>query len=210
MNNALLEKFVNRLSDAYNKSENSNVTKLATITTNELNTLENVYESIYNARDVDQAAGHMLEMIGADVRQPRGQATDDVYRTMVKVKIQRNLSDGSIDNLIDFLAFILNTPAESVNIDELYEIGRPATLHIDVPLDKVSTTGLSIGQFGTLINLVIAGGVKAEVLFEGTFELASGNTAEIDEEKGLSDVDQEQGGTLGSMYDPATDYELPV
>lgn len=210
MDNVLLERFISRLSDAYAKEPTSTVYKLAQITTEQLNTLEEVYERIYNGRDIDQATGHMLDMMGADVQQSRGQATDDVYRAMVKVKIMRNLADGSINNLLDFLAFVLDTPLNTLVVNELYESGEPAMLYIEAPLDKVSKTGLSIGQFGTLINLVTGAGIGARLLFEGTFELASGDTAEIDAEKGLSDVDQEEGGTLGAMYDPAIDYELPV
>jgi hypothetical protein len=88
-----------------------------------------------------------------------------------------------------------------------------AALYVEAPIGPISQTGLSVKQFGTLLNMVTAAGVRADVLFEGTFEfgaLPSGDNGVIDASAGFAPVDQSTGGALGAAYNPDTDFELPL
>lgn len=161
-------------------------------------------------RDIDQAEGHVLDRIGSNVNQQRGQLPDEVYRVLIKSKIKRSLSDGSINTLIDFLSFILQINTREVNINELWESGKPAALHINVPGGAINQTGLSLKQFGRLINLVVAAGVRAEVLFAGTFSFSSDYRESEMSPHGFADDDLTTGGTLGYIYDPSEDIDLPI
>lgn len=199
----VLEKFVDRLTDNYNKNPDSNVMKLAKLTTDYIQGNQDTYDKIAEWRDIDQAEGAALDLLGADVAQYRGQAQDDVYRIMIKSKIKRNLSDGSINTIIDFMSFLLRIDASEVHITEEY----PAALHIEVPADAAFKTGLTLNQFGTLVDMVVAGGVRTGVLFKGSFFFAEGPG--VFSPDGFSNIEQTNGGTLGKVYDPANDYELP-
>lgn len=210
MASEVLDKFVDRLTDAYKKNPESNVSKLARIATMHIQENADVLRTVEAWRDIDQATGRVLEDIGADVQQNRGLAPDEVYRVLIKSKIMRNLSDGSIDTIIEFLSFILQCPRSEIRLREMWGEGKPATLNIEAPAGAVNSTGLSIGQFGTLINLVTAGGVRAEVLFEGSFRFAALPDTVETSAVGFSSVDQSNGGTLGLTYNPATDFELPL
>jgi hypothetical protein len=222
MANEVLNKFIDRLTSNYNKDPGSNVYKLMQVAANHIQENEDLLSQIGDWRDVDQASGATLDRIGRNVQQNRGQSPDSVYRVLIKSKVKRNLSNGSINTLIDFLAFILQVKPQEIEINELWQKGINATLHINVPAGQVNATGLSLNQFGTLVNLVVAAGVKANVLFEGTFEFGSqpiefyyigpgmiiGNDA-FAPDKGFANADKTTGGTLGQSYDPAKDYELP-
>lgn len=123
--------FLSRLTDNYNKHENSNVNKLVELTTKHIQDNEDLLSKIGEWIDIDQAEGTTLDMHGRNVQQERGQASDDVYRVLIKSKIKRNLSDGSINTIIDFLSFILNINPSEVIINELWEEGinlKPLTL----------------------------------------------------------------------------------
>lgn len=207
--NPVLQRFLDRLTDNYDKTENGNVHKLAQLTVYHIQENEDTLQTIGDWEDIDQAQGTTLDMHGKDVGQQRGQTNDEMYRVLIKSKILRNLSDGSINTIIDFIAFILQCDVTEIQVRELWSEGKHATLHIEAPVAPISATGLSINQFGTLINLVVAGGVRAEVLFEGTFEFG-GVEDTTDAAKGFADEAQTQGGTLGITYDPQTDFELPI
>lgn len=207
----VLKRFVDRLTDNYNKNENSNVYKLLQLAAEHIQENEDTLNRIMNWRDIDQAEGVTLDLIGRNVRQNRGQAPDEVYRILIKSKIKRNFSNGSINTLIDFLSFILQIDKKEVVIHELYEVGQPATLKIDLPIGAIAKTGLTRNQFGALVNIVTVAGVKANVLFEGTFSFSADYyNSEYDNPNGFADDAGTTGGTLGDSYDPGNDYELPL
>ena len=210
MANEVLTRFVDRLTDNYSKDPDSNVYKLMSIAAGVIQENEDTLNRIGDWRDVDQAQGKALDMLGQNVRQNRGQAPDEVYRVLIKSKIKRNLSNGSINTLIDFLSFILQVPKTSIKINELWQVGAPGDLKIDLPMDAINATGLSRKQFGTLINLVTVAGVNAEVLFEGTFSFSSVYDASETDPNGFADDAGTTGGTLGESFDPVNDFELPI
>lgn len=209
MSNPVLDRFIDRLTDNYDKAPSGNVYKLAQLTVEALQEQENVLQKIEDWNDVDQAEGTTLDMHGRDVLQDRGQAPDEVYRVLIKSKVLRLLSDGSIDVIIDFIAFILDCPPEEIKVRELWP-EKTATLNITAPAGPISRTGLTGKQFGTLLNLVIAGGVRAEAAFEGSFRLSEIPGEVETSDKGFASPDQSDGGELGMLYNPDTDFELPI
>lgn len=88
---------------------------------------------------------------------------------------------------------------------------KSATIHVNVPTDAIGKTGLSLMQFGQLVNSITAAGVGAEVLFEGTFSFSdSVEESNYNDEHGFSDIGQTIGGTLGYTYDPSDNKPLPI
>jgi hypothetical protein len=201
---------ISKLPDIYSKGPDSNNSKIFEIFAAELDELHTALIDIERFRDIDDASGYTLDRIGKNVEQYRGTAEDNVFRILIKAKIKRNLSDGSIDTIIDILGFILNIPAEEVSVTELWEEGEPAAIKVDVSTEAVNSTGLTLSQFGQLVDLIVAGGVKASVFFEGTFQFSSNlSNSEMDTDAGFSDEFQVIGGYFGAIYDPGNDQLLP-
>ncbi len=202
-----LQKMLRRITDNYSKDPDSNVGKLLNIAATEIEDLEETANKIRLWRDIDEAEGETLDRIGYNVQQWRGQASDPVYRILIKSKIARNLSDGSINTIIEVLAITLDTEEENIIVQELWET-ESAAIQVDVPTALLNEVGFSFTQFGRLVNRIVAAGVRANVLLQGTFEFSE--TLESDNEAGFSDTNQEVGGYLGAVYDPADDPDLPI
>ena len=202
-----LDRMLLRLTDAYLKNPDSNLGKTLALAAEQIDGLRESVEKIGTWRDIDEAEGATLDAIGYNVQQWRGQATDPVYRILVKSKIARNLSDGSINTIIEVLAITLDTEPENIVISELWET-EPAAIQVDVPTVLLNEVGFSFAQFGRLVNRIVAAGVRANVLLQGTFQFS--DTLTIDAEAGFSDTDQLTGGYFGAVYDPAGDPDLPI
>ncbi len=210
----MIEKFLTRLTDAYNKDPNGNVAKLLQVTAQELEEIEESLGTVKAWRNVDEAEGQALDAIGYNVQQWRGQATDPVYRILIKSKVARNLSDGTLDALVKILAVTLDVDPEEVRITPTWA-EEMASVHIDITAEPLNEAGFSLEQFGRLCNRIVSAGVRAYVMLEGTFEFSSQeDTLESDPEAGFNELVEgdpgDVGGFFGSSYDPASDPELPI
>lgn len=203
------KKLLSRLPDNLNKSPNSNISKLMQLVAHHSQEKRDLLNRIDEWRDIDKAEGETLDRIGRNVQQPRGQASDEVYRIMIKARIIRNLSNGSINTIIEYLSLLLQIDKQQVQVKELWQEGRDATINVTVPVDAITKTGLTLSQFGQLIGLITANGVGTETFFQGSFEFASGAESEFDNTKGFADDARTIGGTLGYMYDPAQEADIP-
>jgi hypothetical protein len=211
LDDIVLDRLIDRLTSNYNKEIGSNVRKLMELTANPIQENEDALTRIMNWRDIDQAEGKVLDRIGDSVSQERGALTDSIYRVLIKSKIKRSLSNGSIDTLIDFLSFILQVRPEEVRIRELWQdgLGENASIYISVPGGSINSIGLSFGQFGQLINLVVAAGVRASALFEGTFGFSTNYTESEASPQGFANDELTTGGTLGFAFEPEEETEMP-
>lgn len=202
---------VRKLSDFFNKNPNSNIGKILLILSEQLEKIRTEAEKVERWRNIDDAEGTTLDLMGAPIGQYRGQANDEIMRALIKTKIAQNNSDGTIPYLIEFLSLLLKIPVSEVVITGLWKEGRSATIHVSVPADSINATGLSLRQFGQLVNAIVTGGILAEVLFEGTFAFSDDYyESQFDNEKGFADDAQTIGGTMGYVYDPTDDVELPI
>lgn len=211
-----LKNIVSRFSDYFNKQPTtSNISKLLKIFSNELETLNTTITRVGEWRDIDNAEGVALDDIGTNITQPRGVATDEVYRILLKSKIARNLSDGSINTIIRVLAIALSCDYSEIKITEKWddelEPEEAAIKVIELPLNRLNSTGLDPINFGRIVQRTVAGGVKVDVIeLTGTFEFGDDSNS-IDNLRGFGDVNNETiGGYLGAAWTPSTDQELPI
>lgn len=212
---ALFQDMFRRLTDAYTKNEDSNIGKVLLLLSEQIDDLNGSLIAIENYRDLNQATGTTLDLIGKALGQPRGKATDEVYRILIRARIARNASDGTTDKIIHALALALNTDPTDIKVSELSDGGvyEPATVGlVNLPLDALLNAGMTATQFGILMQRVVAAGVRvASVDLTGTFQLAESATVSvIDGEKGLSDLTQTTGGTLSGSFSPEQEIELPI
>lgn len=204
-----------RFADYFAKHPNSNLSKLVSIFSDELVELQETNKTILEWRDIDKARGKALDLIGENVNQNRGVATDEVYRILLKSKIARNLSDGTVNTLIQVISIALSTDPSTIKIvekwnDELEP--EPAAIKlIELPLVKINEAGLDPANFVRIVQQTVAAGVKVGVIeLSGTFEFGD-TTNSIDNLKGFGDVnDHTIGGYLGAAFTPASDHALPI
>ncbi|MFA7468897.1 MAG: hypothetical protein WCY82_11640, partial [Desulfotomaculaceae bacterium] len=92
---AWLQRMLDRLPDVFNKAKDGNIGKLFYVMAEEMFALKETFRRIDDWRDVDEAQGTTLDLIGGNVDQVRGQLIDETYRILIKSKIIRNMSDGT-------------------------------------------------------------------------------------------------------------------
>lgn len=202
------------LPDYYRKDDSSNTGKLFKIIEKQEGILNTTYERMKAWRDIEQAEGQVLDDLGENINQPRGQATDEIYRVLLKSKLARNLSTGDINTIIRVLAIALDTDYENVTIQPKWNDPtdpEPAAIKlIEVPLVRLNEVGLSPSQFVRIIQRTVSAGVRVEsVELEGTFEFGT-TTLETDDNAGFADINRTVGGYFGSVFQPAEDIELPL
>lgn len=211
------KEIVNRFVDHFKKDNTSNIAKLMHIFSDQLLQLQETTERVGDWRDIDQAQGKTLDDIGSNINQPRGKATDEVYRILLKSKIARNLSDGSINTIINVIAVALSVPPAQIRIvekwhDELEP--EPATLKvIEMPLQRINESGLDPVNFVRIVQKTVAAGVKVQAIeLTGTFEFGDAFvSSNFDANKGFGDINDENiGGYFGAVYTQVNDYELPI
>ncbi len=208
------QKMFDRLADLFKKSEESNVGKIIKIFSEQLQMLEDTNRKIKDWRSIDQAKGKGLDLIGENILQSRGSATDEIYQVLLKSKLARSLSTGDINTIIQVLSVALNTEKEEVRIKEKWsdpDYPEEAAISvIEVPIKRLNEVGLAPDQFGVIVQKTVASGVRVEsVQLQGTFAFGS-IPKEQDSESGFSDVERTTGGSLGAVFRPSGDRELPL
>jgi len=208
------QKMFERLADLFKKTEDSNVGKVIKIFSDQLQQLEETNNKVKQWRSIDQAKGKGLDVIGENIRQSRGSATDEIYQVLLKSKLARSLSTGDINTIIQVLSVALNTDNQEIRIKEKWsdpDYPEEAAISvIEVPIKRLNEVGLAPDQFGAIVQKTVASGVRVEsVQLQGTFAFGS-TPIEQDAESGFSDVDQTTGGSLGAVFRPSGDRELPL
>lgn len=210
-----LPSILSKFADSLAKKEDSNIGKIFKIFSEQLGDLKFTNQRIKEWRLIDNAEGIALDLIGENVLQPRGVATDEVYRVLLKSKIARNLSTGDINTIIRVLSLALDSEPSDVSIQETWADDvnpQPAGISvIQVPLRRLNEVGLPADQFARIIQRTVSAGVKVNSIeLSGTFEFGSPDL-QVDAEAGFSSVNApDSGGYLGSAFVPASNEDLPI
>jgi hypothetical protein len=197
------------LTSNYEKSVLSKVSKVLSFISEELGEVKEVYETIEAWEDLDNAQGVALDTWGENVLQYRGQAEDDVYRALIRSKVARDRSTGDYNSLLEIMSLLLNIEKSEIIIEEGTLPNYQTVRNIQLPFVALQETGLTSSQLGRIIARIVAAGIGVEeIIFFGTFEFV--DTLETDLSLGYSDVSMTQGGTLGALYEPSNDPDLPI
>lgn len=92
--------------------------------------VENAYWQLLTLRDLANATGINLDILGKIVGEPRKDRTDDVYRTFIGIRILVNSSDGQLEQLLTILRTAFGSSA-GFYIFENY----PMSIQIFLPSD---------------------------------------------------------------------------
>ncbi|CAM4013042.1 hypothetical protein [Mesobacillus zeae] len=209
---SIFQSILQSLPDAFSKKADSNIGRLMLILSNQIDQLNTALTKIDHWRNIDEAEGSTLEQIGKNVGQKRGLATDEIMRVLIKARIARNRSDGTINSVIDALSRSLNTSPSTIKLKALYQQGEPAALMIeDLPLTALNKVGMSVGQFAYITQQVVGAGIRiTNIDVRGTFIFSSQpSNIEASFEFGFAPLDQSSGGRLGATFNPNEDVILP-
>ncbi|WP_353856428.1 hypothetical protein [Bacillus sp. Bos-x628] len=209
----MIKDLINKLTDAFQKDEKSNIGKLFFIVDEQLTAVKKTLITAEKWRDIDNAKGRGLDLIGDNVAQNRGRATDEIYRVLIRGKVARNISDGTTNRIIEALAKTLNCEYSEINIYTVKEDNEnePAAIIVKkAPLEALNKIGMSATQFSSIVQKTVAAGVRvAYINLNGTFSFSS-----IPDEIEISQFgfssDGNDGGTLGGIFEPEDDYPLPI
>lgn len=202
-----------KLTDVFTKNPNSNIGKLFLIVSEQFNELEESALKVENWRDIDQAEGTTLDAKGKERGQQRGQASDEIMRVLLKSRLARNNSDGTIDNVINALAVALRASPSTIRIKALWDEGQPAALMIDgLPIDALNRVGMSATEFGALAQAIVVSGMEiTSIDLTGTFSFSDDyDNGQMDNAAGFADDAQTIGGTFSYVFDPSQDTDLPI
>jgi hypothetical protein len=206
----LKERVLQGLTSIYNKTQDSNIGKLITIVTNQIDEIYIEKDKVKENRDVDQAFGETLDKIGEGVQQERGALDDPTYRLLIKSKVARNRSTGDINTLLDVMETMLDVEKKDILLEE-NPGDEPVSLYFEIPLVAVGQYNITREHFVTILNRIAAAGVRPYTRLNGTFEFGDVNNGpEIDNDAGFGDLnDESTGGFFGSWHEPENPVELP-
>lgn len=160
----------NRLPERFRKPTNE---KLYEVLYNGFNGIDETLDSIKASRNIDNAYGKTLDLMGQNVGQLRIDEDDDLFRLLVKTRIIANLSIGDIPTMNEVLSVLVKDVflgLQEVWLDDGWD-NEPAAIKLSI-LPKLD------GKYLEIINAIKAAGVrvlvevslKEEVRIEETFE----------------------------------------
>lgn len=195
------------------KQTSGTLYKVMSVLADEFSLIEQTLATIIAYRDIDKARGMTLDLIGQNINQKRGKATDEVYRILLKSKIARNLSDGTVNTIIDVISLSLSTKPSDVKILESWEVNpnaKPSIELMKLPITKLLESGIDQENFVAIIQKTVAGGVEVkQVELEGTFELGDDYTDDL--VRGMTNtMEDDYGGILGEIYGSSKNEKLPI
>lgn len=199
------------LPDCYKKDKGSNNYKILEIERRAGAELRECLNGISEVLDIENATGAVLDAYGERYGQPRGKATDQQYRIMIKTKIAKTLSSGSYKDIVDVICFAFSCTNNDVLL--LESPTNPMSVSLEqLPLAAINSSGFTTAQAYQLIKSMMPVAVELQsVLFEGTFEFSDAED-EYDESAGfaISETDQSIGGYLGGASSDVSENPLPI
>ncbi|MGE7621683.1 hypothetical protein ACQKMD_01150 [Viridibacillus sp. NPDC096237] len=165
----MLKKMLSMITDALEKNPNSNIGKIFSVFASQYTDAQDTLKCMEEWTDIEKAQGKVLDEIGDEINQARGTASDGKYRLLIRAKRARALSDGTVNKIIEALAFTLNVNAKEIKVQPLWNGVEPAAIMIEsIPLEKLVTAGINTAQFEEVIEDVVAAGVAVYLSATGS------------------------------------------
>ena len=206
------------LPDSFAKSPDSNNYKILTNEKIAVDEFRKDIKAVDNSLDlngVDENGnpyvyGKTLDLYGEMLNQPRGVATDEQYKMLIRAKITRSLAGGDLPSVLDALCVTFNCEPSQIKIIEK-EDAYCTVEAVILPIDKLNDAGMTQTQAAKVIKTLLPVGVKLEVTnYEGTFEFTD-STSEYSETAGFGDLnDDTVGGYFGSIISEEDENPLPI
>jgi len=126
-----LDTILNELPVSLAYSEDSNNAKMLSFFVDSMIDIQETLQQIDDYRDIDNAKGSTLDMIGADRGVYRNGADDEFYRFEIKAKQLQRITDGTYNSLIKLVCDSLQADYSEINVRPMYETtGEPDAVEI--------------------------------------------------------------------------------
>lgn len=163
-----------------NKSPETNIGKLFSLFGYGFDIIREHTERVRLWDDIDQAQGKCLDRYGGNYGVYRGEAPDELYRIMIKVKILSMLSAGQLDTIINAAAILFGVESKDVRPEEVF----PAKIWLYIDLDKLPEDRLKLADtIADLMKRIKAAGVGLRIFlvtyFSGQDTLYTGAAAAV-------------------------------
>lgn len=190
------------LTSKFTKNPKSNIGKLLKIFAEQYDLVMSDLQRQLAWRNIDVAEGIALDNIGTTFGIHRGTWDDEQYRVRIKTGIARNVSNGTINSVIEILAMTLSIDVSQIQIDTMWKQGEPDTIKISsIPYGALVASGMTQDELIEITTVIVAAGIKVETLeLSGTFQFApTPNVSIIDPDHGFQDIANGTGGTFGAI-----------
>lgn len=176
----------------------TNMQGVVTSFVNQIQDLEDSGWELFTERSLTTAIGAQLDGVGSIVGEDRENRSDDEYRLAIRVRILRNLSESTPEDILEI--FNLYRPG----VYKLIE-NPPAALSL-IPQEALTPSDPTPQQFAQLLDDIKGAGIGNAFIYGGydvgyAFQFASGDTLESSALKGFGN---DTGTTGGHWYDIAT------
>lgn len=176
------EMMLDKLTSAYNRTDlqefragkkpKTNIGKLMYLSGWGFDILKDQMEKVRLWDDIDEASGSTLDRYGNNYGVLRGEAEDEVFRIMIKVKILAMLAAGNLDTLIYSAASLFGVEAEDVQFEEVF----PAKVYLYIDEDKLDSSHKNVAEtIAALMVRIKASGTGLRIFYR-TY---SGNQAKV-------------------------------
>lgn len=191
-----------KLTSKFTKNPDSNIGKLLNLFAEQYDLVRLDLLKQLDWKNIDKAEGAALDELGKMVNVPRGTWDDQQYRVRIKTGIARNISDGTINNVIEILASTLSVDVKSVKVEALWNQGKPDTIKIsEIPYSALVRSGMTQEELIEITKLIVSAGIDVETLYlKGTFRFSTSPTDnEISPDTGFYDATANTGGVFGAI-----------
>lgn len=143
--------------------------KLISIWAERIQTLEDVFQQMYNALDLDSATGEALDRLGAIVGEAREGRSDATYRYWIRARARANRSAGRINDLLAVLKLVVEDTAD-ITYTEIPDRDAEYLISIlgtSVPEEQLRGILETVRPAGVLGDILIGSGTGPFFAFDG-------------------------------------------
>ena len=152
------DKMIQMLSDRFDKGSDSNVSRFIGIVAEQIDRLNDTLRTIESWRDIDEAKGTTLDLIGINLGEARDGRSDAQYRDYLKTAVKATISKGDMESVISMGKVLYQD--DIVNIIETWSSERydnePAGLVMQI--ENTKTGGIELDY--QILKRVMAAGVR--------------------------------------------------
>lgn len=187
------ERFSHNIKSPFNESEGTTWDRLLNTIAEEFEEWHDVRDDVMMAQYVDSAVGQQLDKIGSFVQLPRRhEESDDHYRGRLKVQLRTLISGGTIPDVKETAAVLLQTHSENIEITENFD-NEAARFDISINENLLEDSEVDVSDFVSFLDEIRAAGVRIVGELEGSFEHRS-------EQDFLDDVNDPSKGYGEGVY----------
>ena len=192
------DNFAKNLPDTYAKNTSSNNYKILEIERQAGADVRESLNAIYQSIDIETATGETLDLYGERFGQPRGSASDELYRVLIKAKIVRSFVNGSNPAICNAICATFGLDRSDVHMTEYAPC---VVMFVEFPVKKMNESEIPAEQVLSIIESMIPVCVTLEpIVTDGTFRFADSENV-FDPDKGFADVEGGPvGGTFSTIY----------